>query len=407
MDKKALVIGLGISGRASVEFLLQKGFQIVAVDAKAKSLASDSEVQRFRSLGVEVYLDSYPIDFSLVQLVVPSPGVPPTHPLFAKAASLQIEIIGEAELAFRHMKQKAVAISGTNGKTTVTLLVEHILNASGYKARALGNVGTPLTKYFLEPDPNEIVIAELSSYQLETMQTAVFDSAVILNITPDHLDRYTSMDEYAEAKARLQYCVKEPSSLYLFSRIAEEYPHLFRRSFTTFGSVNSASIRIKDGSILQNEAVEYLLPVGYREKGMHDCLNALAAWILCRDLGVRTEQFLQHLQTFRKPSHRIEFVRSIRGVQYFDDSKGTNIDAVIQAVGAMKGPVVLIAGGVDKGSSYLPWIESFSGKVKQILAIGQASEKIQRELGLFFNVKIVDSLAIAVDEASALALPGD
>jgi UDP-N-acetylmuramoylalanine--D-glutamate ligase len=407
MAQKALILGLGASGKASARFLIEKGYEVIGVDSKEEVIKSDPDVQSLKAMGAVFVCDSEPVDFSGISFVVPSPGVPSSHPFFQEAIKRKIPVIGEAELAFQHMKQRAVAITGTNGKTTVTLLIEHILQSSGRKARALGNIGIPLTSYFLKPDPEEIVVAELSSYQLETMQTPVFDAAVLLNITPDHLDRYPSMLDYAHAKARLQHCVKPGASFYVFSPILSEFSSLFHTPYLTFGTDQDSDLKLEGQEVRFHEEIEYLLPIGYREKGMHDRLNALAAWALCKELGVKADEFIQHLTTFKKPAHRIEFVRRINGVDYFDDSKGTNIDAVIQAVGTMKGPVILIAGGVDKGASYLPWKHCFSGKVKQIFAIGQAATKIQGELGLFFNVRIVDSLAKAVSEASALAATGD
>ncbi len=367
--KKALVIGLGISGRSASRFLLSLGYKVTGVDQKKIDPI----------LGLEVLEESKFTSLEGFSLVVPSPGVPSKHPLIEEALSKGIEVIGEAELALRHMKQKAVAITGTNGKTTVTSMVEHVLCSSGKKAKAVGNIGSALTEYVLLGDLNEIAVVELSSYQLETLSCAPFQAAVILNITPDHLDRYGTMQEYALAKIKIEKCVKPGGALYVYKQVAKEYGQLFTLPYVSFGA----------------------------ELTGHDLINERAAWLLCKHLGVSEEAFQEALKSFKKPSHRIEFVKVVGGVHYYDDSKGTNIDAVIKAVESLQGNVVLIAGGVDKGSSYMPWKEAFQDKVRDMVLIGQAAPKIKEELALFFNVKIVDSLESAVDAASKIARPGD
>ena len=402
--KKALVLGLGISGSAAAEFLALKGYLVIGVDRNSQVVA----VSRLREKGIIVQVDTEDLDWVGIELLILSPGVSQSHPLCQRALKARIEIIGEAELAFRYLNQKCVGITGTNGKTTVTLLAEHVLNASGIKAKALGNVGEPLTNYVLQKDPQEVIVAELSSYQLETMKRKSFDAAVIMNITPDHLDRYSSMEEYARAKCQILPCLKDQGVLYVHENIMCDYPGLLNGNrVKTFGSNNTADLWTDKRAIWHREKVETLLPVRYRELGIHESENALAVWSLSRAFGVTAEQFCRAVETFKKPPHRIEFVASFEGVSFYDDSKGTNIDAVIQAVGAMRGPVILIAGGVDKGASYLPWQKQLQGKIKKIIAIGQASSKIERELCPYFEIEMADSLAKAVAEAAACAVNGD
>ncbi len=370
MKRKALVIGLGISGKSASKFLLSLGYEVYGVDQK------EERVLEALSSGVKRLIEP---DLKGFFLVVISPGVPPTHPLIQQAILDGIDVVGEVELAFRYMKQRSVGITGTNGKTTVTLLVEHVLCSAGMKAKAIGNIGLPLTSYVEKVDFDEIAVIELSSYQLETLKSGYLDAAVILNITPDHLDRYSSLQEYAKTKISIERCIKPEGHLYVYEDVAEEYGSFFSFHFTSFG------------------------------KGLtsHDLINVKAAELLCSSLGVSHEMFLKGLKTFKKPSHRIELIRELSQVSYYDDSKGTNVDAVIKAVSSMTGPTILIAGGVDKGSSYLPWKEAFQGKVKHLFLIGESALKIEEELGLFFNVQIVDSLANAVQSASSVAMPGD
>ncbi|MFS8563799.1 MAG: UDP-N-acetylmuramoyl-L-alanine--D-glutamate ligase [Rhabdochlamydiaceae bacterium] len=328
------------------------------------------------------------------------------------AKKLGKKIIGEAELGLRELVErssghKIVGITGTNGKTTVTLLVEHILKESGRRAIALGNVGDPFTEYCLSPNPGEIIVAELSSYQLETLTSKVLDIAVLLNITPDHLDRYPSMEEYATAKSLIQNCMQPNAALYVNAEVLREFGYLFKSKHRTFGSLSGAFLWTDRHVVKQLEKVEFLLPQVYNQKGLHDSENVLAAWAVCKELGVEKEGFLSALETFKKPAHRIEFVAEIGGVFYFDDSKGTNIDATMKAVDSMAGAVILIAGGVDKGASYKIWKEKFSGKVRMVFSIGEAAEKIKQELLPDIVVHVVSSLAAAVEQAGKYARSGE
>lgn len=416
--KRALIIGLGLSGRSAAAFLMRRGYSVTATDKNLEQAQSHAEAKELEKKGLLI-LDAKTILAAFqFDLVIVSPGVPPTDMLYAQALKDKVEIIGEAELALRQMKKKAVAITGTNGKTTVTLLVEHVLNESGLKAKALGNVGDPLTGYFLDPEEarsDEIIVAELSSYQLETMDVPVFDAAVLLNITPDHLDRYGNMTAYARAKCGIERCLKPGSPLYVYQVAADEFGSLFeKREFYTFGTSPRSDFWTDKEKVYQkvgpeidgSEKVEYLLPPGYRDEGSHESENALAAWLLVRQLGVTPEQFIRALKSFHKPPHRIEFITKIGGVAYYDDSKGTNLDAVIRAVAGMPSPVVLIAGGVDKGASYKPWIEAFQSRVKRIVAMGQAAAKIKKELAESIEVEIVGSMDEAVCRASEQAEKG-
>jgi UDP-N-acetylmuramoylalanine--D-glutamate ligase len=377
VKKNALVIGLGISGKAAVEYLLFLGYEVSGVDRKKQDL---------EGLEVAVFQEGELTSLKDYSLIILSPGIPSSHPLVQLAKKEGIEVIGEIQLALQSMKQKAIGITGTNGKTTVTYLIEHVLRSSGKKAKALGNVGDALSKYMIKADLDEIAVIELSSYQLEMIDAKVFDVGLILNITSDHLDRYSSMKEYAQAKIRLEHALKPSGILYVSKEVVDEYGSLFTFAPTQFG--------------LDDDSIDLNFLKGYEQ------MNAQAAWLACSKFGVSEKQFLDAFKTFKKPPHRMEFVKEVSGVRYYDDSKGTNVDAVIKAVSSVQGPIILIAGGVDKGASYLPWKEAFEGKVSHMFLIGEAASKIQKELGLFFNVKIVDSLEYAVKAASEVAAPG-
>jgi UDP-N-acetylmuramoylalanine--D-glutamate ligase len=410
---KTVVLGLGISGIAAARFLRQRGCVVVGIDSNRPWLETSEEIRHLEMSGVICQHEGDPIDWSCIERVVVSPGINPKHPAYQMAKEKRIVVTGEAELALPYFQKPLVAVTGTNGKTTVALLVEHILNAAGIRTRALGNVGVPLCDYLMSPGPEEAFVVELSSFQLETMRTPVFDAAVLLNITPDHLDRYESMEDYARAKCQLHHLMKENAPFFVQAQTMREFGHLLPiKHGQTF---SAAPLEIEKGvdlwtdqaTVHYREKIEYLMPMQYRDMGRHDSENALAAWILCRPFSIPNEQFCKALETFRKPPHRIEFIREIEGVSFYDDSKGTNIDAVVQAVIAMKGPVILIVGGVDKGGSYLPWKEPFSGKVRQIIAIGAAASKIYSELHPYFNIKFADSLTSATEVAARDAREGD
>ncbi len=410
-NQTVLVVGLKLSGTAAVEFLLYHGATVWGFDDDANLLASDPNVQCLKGSGLRLFSKGETIPWEQISLMVISPGVPPHHASCIAASRHKIPIIGEIELAARVVSQPFLGITGTNGKTTVTLLVTHILNASGKPARAVGNVGNPLAAALLTKS-DDILVVELSSYQLETLRAPVMDAAVLLNITPDHLDRYPSMEAYADTKWAIGRSIKESGTLYVEEHTAKAYASHVKEyegqlQLQTFGFSPGCTIRSDKSHLLLNERIEYILPLGYRGLMSHDVENLLAAYALCHEMGVTPEQFVTAAETFKKPAHRVEFVRTSGGVAYYDDSKGTNVDAVIKAVHSLTGPVILIAGGVDKGFPYTGWIDPFEGKVRHICAIGEASIKIKRDLSKSFSVEIFDSLESAIKHAQHMAKKGD
>ena len=406
--KRALVIGMGISGRSAAKYLMDRSANVIGVDKNSVLLEKDDAIKTLCQKGLELLPDSADLSLQGIDLVVVSPGVPSNHHLYAKAKAADLEIIGEVELACRDIKKPFLAITGTNGKTTVTLLVAHVLNFHGKSALALGNVGTPLTAELGAGSNHEFIVAELSSYQLETMHSQIIDVGVILNVTPDHLDRYPSMQDYARAKFLMKNCMKPQGDLFIEEETLKKFGNLLEGfSAKTYGYHPSSDIFTDKERVYCNQKVEYILPLGYRGCISHDIENLMAAFALCRWAGITGEQFIQAAESFKKPPHRIEFVDKIDGVQYYDDSKGTNIDAVIRAVESLSGKIKLIAGGVDKGASYEPWLSFFEGKVTGIYAIGQAAPKMQKELSHKMRVEIYESLESAVRQAAKEAHEGE
>jgi UDP-N-acetylmuramoylalanine--D-glutamate ligase len=407
-EKRVLVIGLGISGQSAAAFLLKRGAIVSGVDRNSGLLKKNESILKLCEEGVVLLDDGQACDMGEFDLVVVSPGVPLTNQYCQRALSLGIEMIGEAELACRFISQKCVAITGTNGKTTVTLLVEHILNGAWKKARALGNIGIHLTSAIDDGADESIYVIELSSFQLETLKHSFIDAGVLLNITPDHLDRYSSMEAYALAKIQLKKCLKPEGKLFIENNCRRNYERFLGcKNVFPYGYDSSCFIWTDKKSVFINNQEQFTLPCLHQGKLSHDVENIMAAYALCHELGVSSKQFTEGLETFKKPSHRIEFVRTISGVHYVDDSKGTNIDAVMRAIQSLEGPIILIAGGVDKGFPYTPWIEGFEGKVKLICAIGESAGKIMQDLGRDFIVKPFSTLDEAVKGAAKMAKVGD
>jgi UDP-N-acetylmuramoylalanine--D-glutamate ligase len=406
--KKALVVGLGLSGVSAAEFLLHHGWQVAATDNNISKVLMNPEVQLLLQRGVPLLRQDEHFSIDSFQLAIVSPGIALDESIVKRIREANIECIGEAELAFRFMKQPAAGITGTNGKTTVTLLLEHILTFAGLPAQALGNVGLPLAKHLPRLSQGAIVCAELSSYQLETMRKNSLACGVILNITPDHLDRYKGMKEYASAKARMGSLIKPEGKLFVEEVCYQQYRDLLpTEKVERYGYDLALDCATDLKYLYRHQQKLGELPDILQGKKSHDLENFMAAYLLADFFEVPYETIRRAYDSFEKPHHRIEFVRDVDGVRFYDDSKGTNIGAVTRAVEAMQGPTILIAGGVHKGSSYTPWIASFLGKVKKIFAIGEAAPIIHRELNALIPVKLCSTLKDAVEESYKEAERGD
>ncbi|MCP5505766.1 MAG: UDP-N-acetylmuramoyl-L-alanine--D-glutamate ligase [Chlamydiales bacterium] len=345
---KALIIGFGISGKGAAKLLLKQGYEVVAVDRNSEPFP-----------GVQLLPET--ADIGPVDLTILSPGIPASHPQ-AKGR----EVIGEAELAMRFLTNRMIGITGTNGKTTLTLLMAHLLNVAGMEARALGNVGSSLAEYACHPNPEEILVVELSSFQLETMTTKGLDFGLITNIAPDHLDRYESFEAYQQTKYRL-------------------------------GTL------LKSGELLTEDSY---LQLTDDERYWEIRMNALyrAALALSLNLGITWETFREGLKSFQRPPHRMERVRTLNGVHFINDSKATNVAAVIYGLTQLEGPIHLIAGGRGKGESLEKWKTLFPGKVRQIYAIGEMAPQLEKE---FEDVQRCENLEEAINKASASAKEGE
>lgn len=364
---KTLVIGVGISGRATIEYLLKKGHEVIAVDKKT-----------IQGLPCSIFPDTDLPHFDF-DLVVVSPGVALEHPLVVRAEKEGIKVIGEAELAFSQIKNRVVGVTGSNGKSTTATMVSHVLNASGKKARLLGNIGVALTSVVDELAPDEIVVAEISSFQLETMSTPVFFASAFLNLTPNHLDRHKTMENYFQIKKKIGNLTYNKENFFVHESVPYCSPNIVRESDCTFSLP---------------PAIEFL---------RH---NVAFAYVLCRSLGISEEEFQRALPSFKPLAHRLQYVGTVGGVHCYNDSKGTTVDAVCFSVTSISKNIVLIAGGRNKGASFAVWNEVFSGRVKAVILIGEAQEEIARELRC---VKVVFAVSMedAVQKGLQVATIGD
>lgn len=408
------MIGLGVSGRAAARYLLSRGAIVLGADRKHETFRLSLEGKALLELGLTLVEEETLSIQSLLPLeaVIVSPGVSVQHPLVQEARRLQLEVMGEIQLGLLGVLQQPpqrqlVGITGTNGKTTTTLLVESILQRAGFLAKAVGNSGFALTQFLCDALPHDHLVVELSSYQLEGLALPVFRAGALLNITPDHLDRYPNMDAYAEAKFQLQDCLLPQAPFFVQERAWEDFGRKrVHPSIRIFGYTPRCWMWT-DGQSVWVEGKKVLhWPNGGFSRPCHDVENAMAAFALCRGWGVTPQQFISGFLHSKKPPHRLEFVVEKQGVRYYDDSKGTNIDAVLRAVESIEGPIWLIAGGVDKGHPYTSWVPIFAGKVQKVLAIGQAAEKIEQDVGLSTPVEKCASLREAVEKASVEAVAG-
>ncbi len=401
---RAAVIGLGKSGRSAARLLRKHGVEVACFDDRS---ATDSE---FESRP----LDSAAIDDS--DLVVLSPGVPRTRPELAKVID-RGKLVGEIELASWFVRAPMVGITGTNGKSTTTALTAHLLRATGKKVFAGGNLGEPLSELALSEDPVDVAVVELSSFQLESIVEATFEVACWLNLTPDHLDRYRDADAYSAAKRRIieRRSIRGTAVLNALDDhcrlagvvlggpvrwfAAADANDLAEASGTRFRG--QLLVRVKDGT---EETYRVDSP---SLLGRHNLANAAAALECARHFDAAPQALRHGLADFRGLPHRLELIRSLDGVTWYNDSKATNIDSAVIALEALAAPTILIAGGKDKGASWAPLVQAGRGKLKAVLAIGAATPLVLAAFGPHVLTEDCGTLEVAVARARALAVAGD
>lgn len=407
-DKKVLVVGLGKSGMAAYELLKKMGALV--------SLYDGNKEMKIESVDVPLYLGDLPEEmFSGFDCAVFSPGVPLDIPVARYLIRNRVPVIGEIELAWLVERGQVMGITGTNGKTTTTTLTGEIMRAYNQKTFVVGNIGNPYTKEVLKSEKDSVTVAEISSFQLETIDTFSPKVSAVLNITPDHLNRHGTMENYIDAKISItknqgadQLCVLNYEDEVLRERARHmRCRTLFfssRRKLSQgmYKDGNGNLVMAEDGRVILNQK-ETRLP------GDHNAENIMAALMMAFEMGVPEELAAEVVRNFQPVEHRVEFVKSVNGVDYYNDSKGTNPDAAIKGIQSMDRPTVLIGGGYDKGGDFSEWIRSFDGRVKRLLLLGATRERIAqnaKDCG-FTDYQFVDTLEEAVSTASELAAAGD
>lgn len=414
-EKNVLVVGLGISGMAAVEFLFSKGAKVVINDLKSKSELSE-KLKKLSGKYEKAILGVSPEKcFDGIDLIVISPGVDFNNPWVKAAENRGIKIVSETELAYWFIPCEIVAITGTNGKTTTTTLVGEIFKNSGRDTHVVGNIGTAITSKVNEMSQEDVAVCEMSSFQILNCRKFAPKVFAFLNLTPDHLDKYGTMERYAESKAMMLDMMDKNSFAVLnmddekvaayADRVKGKTLWFTRKMFTDCGAY------VENGKVYFafNGEKEYIIDTNdIRIMGNHNLENALSAVCMTYIMGVSAENIRKTLKSFGGVEHRLEPVGTFKGITYINDSKGTNTDAAITAIKAMNKPTVLIAGGYDKGSEFDEYIKAFGEKIVDVVITGATAEKIQAcadKYG-YKNYHIEKNFDDAVRQASRLAKDG-
>ena len=405
-NQNIAVLGAGLSGSAAALLLRSEGAQVTVLDSAEEKNLLKSTIDNLRAQDVRVTCGAAAEeDSSTYEIAILSPGIDPASRLVRNFSSRGIDIIGELELGWRFCEKiPIIAVTGTNGKTTTTELLAQMLNACGQRTIACGNIGKPLCEVAREKQPYDLLTVEVSSFQLETIRTFHPSISLWLNFAPDHLDRYRSVAEYRAAKLRI-FENQTEADVAVVNAI-EKIPNIHPRTITFSAYANSGDFRVSEGVILYRD--EAVLRLGdTRLRGLHNIENLMATLAVGMARGLSFGQMVPPLSAYEPQPHRCELVREINGVAYVNDSKATNLDAVDKALRAQTKPVVLIAGGKDKGFSFDPLRSLVKEKVRSTILIGEMAESVSRSWAGTVKSEIATSLADAVERAHATAKPGE
>jgi len=404
-NQNVAVLGAGLSGSAAALLLASEGAQVTVLDSAHKHNLLKSTLDNLQAHGVRVICGSETNQNSFAyDWMVLSPGIDPVSPLALNFSSRGIDTISELELGWRSCGLPVIAITGTNGKTTTTELIAQMLNACGQRTIACGNIGKPLSEVAREKQPLDVLTVEVSSFQLEAIRTFRPAISLWLNFAPDHLDRYRSVGEYRAAKLRIfeNQTTQDVAIVNAAEALLKIRPH--RITFSTYS--NNADFRLSDGAIVyENQPVLRLADTKLR--GLHNIENVMATLAVGVARGLSFARMVPAIRDYEPRPHRCEFVRELGGVEYVNDSKATNLDAVEKALAAQTKPVVLIAGGKDKGFTFEPLRPLVRDKVKSALLIGEMAQSIGRSWAGAVKSEIAISLADAVERARRAASAGD
>ncbi len=383
-DKKVLIVGLGKSGIAATEAMIKLGAKVAVQDSKKEEETDAALLDFLKNNSVEMFLGHLPTDLSCYDMLILSPGVNPELEFVQEAQGHGAEIVGELEIAYRLAKGTFVALTGTNGKTTTTTLVGEIFKESKYNSYVVGNIGLPVISKALETIDEDWLITETSSFQLQTIKEFRPIVSAILNITPDHLNRHHTMENYGLAKANVfanqtedEYCVINGDDEFCV-RLAEKA----KAKVVLFSSTRELEegAFVKDGNLVLVTADGLTINLCHKSElrilGKHNIENALAAAAICYYSGIEIDVIQKVLKEFAGVEHRIEYCGEINGVKYYNDSKGTNVDAGLTALRALERNVILIAGGDGKSQDFIPFVENFNGSVKHMVLLGRDAKII-------------------------------
>jgi UDP-N-acetylmuramoylalanine--D-glutamate ligase len=415
-NKRVLVVGLGKSGLSAAMFLRGQGARVTVSDTRS-AVALAHEIPALLEAGIMVESGGHGLlTFRRQDLIVVSPGVPMDTPEVKQTKAFGMPIIGEVELASRFLQGQIVAITGSNGKTTTTSLLGKIFSDAGLPTLVGGNIGLPVIDLVEKSTPETTSVLEVSSFQLETIEEFHPHIAVVLNITPDHLDRHGSFENYAAAKTRITE--RQGAEDFLVLNAEDKTTQMVAAKTKAQIFWFSGRRPVKQGAFVHGESIvfvaregakaEPVMPAGeIHLKGLHNVENVLAAVCAARLAGISAEVIRRAVSSFKAVEHRLELVKSLHGVEFYNDSKATNVDAAMKAVASFGGGIHLILGGKDKDSDYATMSDLLKERVKAVYTIGAAAEKIERQLhGV---VKMVQAVTMqkAVQEAAKAAVAGD
>ncbi|PYL05663.1 MAG: UDP-N-acetylmuramoyl-L-alanine--D-glutamate ligase [Verrucomicrobia bacterium] len=405
-NQNVAVLGAGLSGTAAALLLKEEGAHVTVLDDAEEKNLLKSSIENLRTQGIRVVCgaEATKLAPASYQFAVLSPGIDPTTQLASDFLSRKIDIIGELELGWRAIDVPVIAVTGTNGKTTTTELLAQMLNACGQRTIACGNIGKPLSEVAREREIYDVLTVEVSSFQLETIRTFHPSIAIWLNFAPDHLDRYRSVGEYRAAKLRaFENQTKDDVAIV---NALDNFAAIRPRQITFSAYTHRADFRLSEGAIVY-DGKTVLRPSETKLRGSHNVENLMATLAAGMVRRLSFEQMAPPLRAYEPRPHRCELVREIGGVDYINDSKATNLDAVEKALLAQTKPVVLIAGGKDKGFTFEPLRPLVQEKVRSTILIGEMAERIARDWSGAVEAEVARSLADAVERAHDRARPGD
>jgi UDP-N-acetylmuramoylalanine--D-glutamate ligase len=409
-DKKVLVVGLARTGSECARFLVKQGAKVWVSDLRTETDLK-AEIDALRGLPVGYFLGGEERGWlEGMDLVVPSPGVPAENSLLREASHRGIKILSEIDLAYRFLSAPLIAITGTNGKSTTTTLVGEMLKTKGTKVFVGGNIGAPLLGF--AGGDWEWGVVEISSFQLEWIEAFRPRVAVLLNLSEDHLDRYPDFAAYCGAKARIfeNQMAQDVAVLNRNDPLVWDLRQGSRARIISFGfsEVNQGVFVDSEAIVWRDGSSEERFPLRQvKIQGVHNVENMMAAVAVAKAVGVAAPIIQQTLEEFPGLEHRLEFVRVKNGVRYYNDSKGTNVGAVVKSLASFAAPIILLAGGVDKGGDYGLLREGIEKSVKRLVLFGAASQRIAKAVGALTETTAVESLESAVRDAYEHARPGD